>query len=146
MRQIGLAVFLLVAGVATHSRAANLPSTLVDPYLRVQTALAADKTDTLQRDAAEIVAAATQLGDAAKPIADAAHRLGRAGTLAAARDTFGPLSDAVLAYAKKTGATLTGEVKVAYCSMADKSWLQKGETIQNPYFGSEMLECGEWKK
>jgi hypothetical protein len=30
--------------------------------------------------------------------------------------------------------------------MANKPWLQKGEKIQNPYYGTEMLECGELKK
>jgi hypothetical protein len=30
--------------------------------------------------------------------------------------------------------------------MTSHPWLQKGETIQNPYYGSEMLECGEFKK
>jgi hypothetical protein len=37
-------------------------------------------------------------------------------------------------------------VKVAYCPMVRKSWLQKDGTISNPYYGSSMQTCGEFKK
>jgi len=30
--------------------------------------------------------------------------------------------------------------------MAKHAWLQKNAKIQNPYYGSEMLECGEFTK
>ena len=30
--------------------------------------------------------------------------------------------------------------------MVKRSWLQKDEKIRNPYYGSTMLECGEFKK
>jgi hypothetical protein len=35
-------------------------------------------------------------------------------------------------------------VKVAYCPMARKSWLQKSGTIQNPYYGTAMSDCGRF--
>ena len=41
---------------------------------------------------------------------------------------------------------LTDGVKLAYCPMVKASWLQKGDTIRNPYYGSAMLECGEFRK
>jgi hypothetical protein len=31
---------------------------------------------------------------------------------------------------------------VAYCPMVQKYWLQRGETIQNPYYGKQMSDCG----
>jgi len=34
----------------------------------------------------------------------------------------------------------------AFCSMADAHWLQLTKSIQNPYYGSSMLKCGEIKK
>jgi hypothetical protein len=36
-------------------------------------------------------------------------------------------------------------VKLAYCPMVRGSWLQKDETIRNPYYGKGMLTCGEFK-
>ena len=29
--------------------------------------------------------------------------------------------------------------------MLQKPWLQKGDTIANPYYGSSMLTCGNFK-
>jgi Protein of unknown function (DUF3347) len=144
MRVVLSTVFVVTA--ACVALAAELPATLVDPYLRVQTALAADKTDSVKKDAAEIATVAVGLGAPAKGLQEAAERLQRAGDLKAAREGFGQVSDALFAYAKATGATIPSGVKTAFCPMANKSWLQKGDTIKNPYFGSEMLECGEWKK
>jgi len=31
---------------------------------------------------------------------------------------------------------------VAYCPMVQKYWLQKGDTIQNPFYGKQMSDCG----
>jgi hypothetical protein len=36
-------------------------------------------------------------------------------------------------------------VRTAYCPMAKKSWLQKGDTLANPYYGTSMPTCGEFK-
>ena len=62
--------------------------------------------------------------------------------LAAARDAFGPLSDAIIAYARANNATSSDHLSVAFCPMLKKYWLQKGETIRNPYYGSKMPDCG----
>jgi len=35
------------------------------------------------------------------------------------------------------------DIYVAYCSMKPGSWLQQNDDIRNPYYGSEMLKCGE---
>ena len=42
-------------------------------------------------------------------------------------------------------ARLGPDVKLAYCPMADKPWLQKDKDIKNPYYGSAMLTCGSFK-
>ena len=126
--------------------AAELPATLVDPYVRVQEALAGDTVDGVKQDAAQIVKASAALGAPAAKLHEAAQRLERAGDVKAAREAFGRVSDALFAYAKATGATNPADVKTAFCPMANKAWLQRGDTIKNPYYGSEMLECGEWKQ
>ena len=41
-----------------------------------------------------------------------------------------------------SGAALGDDVRVAYCPMVQKYWLQKGETIRNPFYGKEMSDCG----
>jgi RND family efflux transporter MFP subunit len=35
---------------------------------------------------------------------------------------------------------------VAYCPMKKATWLQRGEQIANPYYGSAMLDCGDVRK
>jgi hypothetical protein len=125
--------------------AAELAPALVDPYIRVQSALAADKVDTVKADAVAIAAAAAGMGDAAEPIGAAAKRLEAAANLKDARKAFGEVSDALFAYAKATGASMPADVKTAYCPMVNKSWLQKGDKIRNPYYGSEMLDCGSFR-
>ena len=59
----------------------------------------------------------------------------------AARAAFGDLSDAVIALAGSGNAG----VKRAYCPMVKKYWLQKNDKIENPYYGSQMYRCGEFK-
>ncbi len=36
------------------------------------------------------------------------------------------------------------DFKVAYCSMASASWLQDETPISNPYYGAQMLRCGQF--
>jgi hypothetical protein len=143
MRLVLSLVFTLAAAVALT--AAELAPALVDPFVRVQSALAADKIDSVKDDAIEIGKAAAALGDAGKPMGAAATKLQDARDLKAARKAFAELSDALFAYTKATGATMPAGVKAAYCPMVNKSWLQKGDKIQNPYYGSEMLECGNFR-
>ena len=59
-----------------------------------------------------------------------------------ARDAFGRLSHAIIAYAKTSNAAIGDGVNVLYCPMLKKYWLQKGAKIANPYYGKSMLECG----
>ena len=136
-KAVFVATFILtLVAVAGPALAADLPAALVDPYLRVQTALAADK----------IARAAGSLGAQAKAIVDAARQLESAADVTKARDAFGNLSDAIVAYLQASGSTPGSDVKVAFCPMAAKPWLQKGTAIRNPYYGKSMLECGEIKQ
>lgn len=64
--------------------------------------------------------------------------------LAESRTAMKKLSAAVIPFARaRVGGTLA--VTEAYCPMADASWLQAGNTIANPYYGSAMLECGSFR-
>ncbi|HSR54478.1 MAG TPA: hypothetical protein VLV83_26940 [Acidobacteriota bacterium] len=104
-------------------------------YGELQQALAAD-----QLDAAK--SAASQLAEASQgEIARLAQQAAESSDLATLREAFIALSDKII---EEVGAQ--GPYKVAYCPMANNSqgarWLQKDGAIRNPYYGSEMLECG----
>ena len=144
MKRAVLTTTFVLAAVCA-AMAAELAPALVDPYVRVQTALAADKVDGVKADAAAIATAAGTLGEPAKSLEAAAKKLEGAANLADARKAFGEVSDALFAYAKATGSSIPAGVKTAYCPMANKSWLQKGDKIQNPYYGSSMLDCGSFR-
>jgi protein SCO1 len=116
---------------------------MVDLYLRIPQSLNADKTDGIKDTADRIVSIAATMGDRGYAVFKAAGDMKDAVDLAAARSALGPLTDAMLALSR-SGETLGDGVKVAYCPMARKSWLQKGDTIRNPYYGQSMSECGRF--
>jgi hypothetical protein len=123
----------------------QLPSSIVDPYLKIQTALAQDRMDDVKANAGNIATAATSLGAPAVKIDTAAVQLASATELSDARDKFGALSDAVVAYMDHQHLSAPDGVRKAYCPMAQKPWLQRGDTLENPYYGESMPTCGEFK-
>jgi hypothetical protein len=131
--------------LSASARAADLPSALVDPYLQVQTALAGDQVAGVPSAANAIAAAAAALGKDAEKIVAGARKLAGAKGIEAARTAFGELSVALGDYATKTKSGFGAGVRLAYCPMADKPWLQKDKEIRNPYYGSSMLTCGSFK-
>jgi hypothetical protein len=142
---VALSVLVLFAANAPV-RAADLPSTLMDPYLRIHVSLADDQMDGVAASAKALSQEAQKLGVNAKTVATTAAKLATAKDIINARHDFGELSDAMMAYAKATGATFGSDVNVAFCPMVQKPWLQKGQKITNPYFGKSMLTCGEIRK
>lgn len=59
------------------------------------------------------------------------------------RNSFKALSEIYI----KNGETIkNGEIVIAKCPMANARWLQKKGTLQNPYYGASMLQCGEFEK
>jgi protein SCO1/2 len=119
-------------------------SALTDPYVRMQRALNLGTVDGIRERAREIATQAKALGPDAEAIRRAATAIDRPLAIAAVRTAFGTLGDAVIAYAKDRHASLGDGVKVAYCPMVRKYWLQRGETIQNPYYGQQMSDCGRF--
>ncbi|PST82931.1 hypothetical protein C7T94_09880 [Pedobacter yulinensis] len=72
-------------------------------------------------------------------------KISEAKTLAEQRKHFTSLSEDMIGLFKN--ATLvTGKIYVQHCPMANNGdggdWLSSDEKIQNPYYGDEMLECG----
>jgi protein SCO1/2 len=134
---------------AGHSSSPAAPkagdlSALLDPSVRIQQALNVGRVDGVREHARDVATQAKALGPDAEAIRLAATEIDRRLAIAAVRSAFGALGDAILAYAKDRHATFGAGVKVAYCPMVRKYWLQRGETIQNPYYGQQMSDCGRF--
>ena len=129
----------------TPKAGSKLPDSIVEPYLKIQTALSQDRIDDVKANAGQLATAATALGAPAMKIDTAAVQLASAAELEDAREKFGRLSDAVVTYMDGLKLAPPDGVRKAYCPMARKPWLQKGDTIANPYYGTSMPTCGEFR-
>jgi hypothetical protein len=77
---------------------------------------------------------------ALEEIQSAASDLSAADGLAPAREHFFALTKPMARYRKLSGDQTS---IVAYCSMAQKAWIQPEGEIGNPYMGQQMPRCGE---
>lgn len=145
-----------VAQAQPKPAAATTPAQkLVAAYLSVQQKLAADDAKGASAAFAQLKAAAEvqQLGGDAQlrqRIAAAAGSGAGAKDIAAARSAFANVSDGLLEWLKREGNPLAASVRVLHCPMARDGkgarWLQSDAKVKNPYYGSEMLECGSIEK
>jgi len=115
---------------------------LITPYLRMQQTLNKDEVTGIAAAAREVADNAARLGAGGEDILAAAKAFGPATDVSGARTAFGRLGDAMMRYASRHGAELGADVHVAYCPMLDKYWLQRGDAIQNPFYGRAMSDCG----
>jgi len=112
----------------------QLPDDLFNSYIATQVALAADSYEDAQGSLERLAADSSgELQTLAQAAADAEDIEGiRAG--------FISLSD------KIAEAGLPEGYSLAFCPMANNfqgaNWIQEGDAINNPYFGSAMLTCG----
>jgi Cu(I)/Ag(I) efflux system membrane fusion protein len=88
-------------------------------------------------------AALDGLGGKLSPIAQAGEK---ASDIAEQRRHFDAASEAVIAHVQSHGNALAEPLSLARCPMAFDNrgarWLQRGETLRNPYYGASMLRCG----
>jgi len=79
-------------------------------------------------------------------IADKAGAITATSNIDEQREAFAALSGSVIALVKQTGLR-AGKLYVDYCPMARKNsgayWLSRQSSIRNPYFGEQMMTCGE---
>jgi len=129
----------------TPAAGSEMSRAVLDPYLKIQAALSNDTMDGVKANAGEIATASTALGAPAMKIDTAAVQLASAVELEDAREKFGTLSEAIDTY--MTGLKLKPPegVRVAFCPMVHKPWLQTASTIDNPYYGKSMLTCGSFR-
>ena len=129
------------APVSAHAVVASRATAMTDAALALHAALARDTMAGVAAQAAALREAATSAHVPA--VASAAADLARQTTIADARRAFGTLSDGLVTYARSHAEVRAAGVRVAYCPMLRKSWLQQDGPVQNPYYGSRMLSCGE---
>jgi hypothetical protein len=119
---------------------------VLDNYLKIQSALAKDSTDGVATNASSIATAVR--GDSMKmlspEVANQADALAKAKDVASAREAFKPLSKSLIQYL--ADHNITDAYVEVYCPMAKASWLQNGDKIDNPYLGASMRGCGEIQK
>ena len=154
-----LLLALIVLGV-TSLHADPLPGlkeplkTVTEQYLIIEKKLSADSFDGVAAAAAEMKAAMAKplpAGTAASlPFApdflNAVDTLAEAKDLHDARVVFSDVSNCLIAALARNGAK-TGTLHTAFCSMRKAYWVQTdAKKIENPYYGSAMLDCGEFQK
>jgi len=119
-----------------------MSAAVLDPYLKIQEALADDSMEGVKQNAGQIATASSALGAPAMKIDTSALQLASAVEIDDARTKFATLSEAIDNYMTGLHLKAPEGVRVAVCPMVQKPWLQKGEAIANPYYGKEMLTCG----
>ncbi len=134
---------------------------VMEAYLQIQIALAADDLPKAQKAAQQLfrVAKRTSLTNprraaaALKPLVQVlvqqSKQLHMAESMEIARADFELLSEQIETLLRVFGNPLDTPVRHAYCSMAFDNrgayWVQPGEVIDNAYFGDQMRQCGEIK-
>ncbi len=147
-----VAAFVAAAHASQESFDQQMNLVLVE-YLKIGDTLASDNMDGVAAAAGAIVTLSAKLdasnvesGHAkhyqgiAQKVPEAAKKLQSAADIAAARKAFAELSKPMVMWVEHQSAK---PATVVYCSMYPGSWLQKGQSIRNPYYGSKMLTCGE---
>ena len=123
----------------------------LDAYENTRAKLAQDNLAGAQPFATSLAAAARTAAEhavAAKPhfttIAAAADKIATTKDIKEARAAFGDISKSVIQLLVDDPELRTGRF-LFMCPMAKgyQKWVQTNGKLNNPYFGSEMLECGE---
>lgn len=108
-------------------------------YISIQEALSTDNFNLAQEKARDLQKQ-VQNNKALKDVNASLNPLLKAKSIADARKEFKKLSAPFVKWveqAKEPG------FDVVYCPMAGAKWVQKQGQVANPYFGREMLHCGE---
>lgn len=109
----------------------------------------------IKEDVADARLAATAINAGSKDLAggeilvSTSKKIMETSSIDEQRKAFADLSNEFIAYARKTGMQ-SGEVYVDFCPMAMENkgayWLSSKKEIANPYYGDDMLTCGEIKE
>jgi hypothetical protein len=123
---------------AGHASHASPAVQAFEHYEGVRAALSGDRLADATPHARRLATSVEAVGGPeAKQAADA---LAAAKTIADARTHFGALSTILVPKFQEAG--IDG-ANAYYCAMKKLPWMQRGDTVENPYYGKSMLKCGE---
>ncbi|MES2377162.1 MAG: DUF3347 domain-containing protein [Bacteroidota bacterium] len=154
IRSIFVALLLTIVTIGAKAQATNATiNSIVMAYLDVKNALAADNGANAEAKAKILTAqiAAVQVKDQViwkkyvdKLSFDARH-ISETKAIDHQREHFASLSKNLYAALKSLNANAQ-TLYWQYCPMKKSSWLSDVQTIENPYYGKEMLDCGSVKE
>ncbi len=137
---------LILAALLLGAPAADAVQLMINQAVSIADSLAHDRLDNVTTNAAGITLEATSLGKPASKIASAATDLQKATKIGDARTAYGKMTEALVAYLDAQKRTPGKGIRIAVCPMVQKPWFQTDGAIENPFYGSEMLSCGSFKK
>lgn len=144
MKYLTLSVIAILGAFAflTTSYAKDISvKELLPGYIAIQEALADDELSLAKQKANELEKQAKNAGGKElKAVKASLSIFQKAKSLSDARKEFKKLS---APFVKWMGSNKSSEFDIVYCSMAEAKWVQKKGEVLNPYFGKEMLRCGE---
>lgn len=128
-----------------HKMESKLSDQGLAVYFKVHKALSQDRFPETGKDI--LVKALSEL-KAEEEILKATKTVYSAKSIKEARSAFKTLSDYLIKKANE--GRLPSDTNLAHCSMAFEGkggfWLQSGDKVENPYYGSKMYRCGDIKK
>jgi hypothetical protein len=117
-------------------------------YFSLKDALVASNASNAQKEATTLTTSLKASPAFAKSVL-MSDSIAKTNDLAKQRITFTNLSNELIAQFSKT-SLLKGTFYMQFCPMANEGnggyWLAAEQEVRNPYYGDEMLNCGEVKK
>lgn len=148
----------LSLNIASFAQESSKLSALLDNYISIKNALTADDAAKAGNSAADYLKVANAIDVKTLPAAEQkafqplkdklssdAKLIAESKDINKQRDAFTGFSNNMISLAKAAKLSNT-DVFVEYCPMKKASWLSTEKAIKNPYYGSEMLDCGNVKE
>jgi len=147
MKNIAITLLALLSMItASQAQDHTALNKVLEQYVKIQAALAADSLEGIPEAAAAIAAASKEnAGALPEATVSQAEAVAKATDIKAARTAFKPLSTTLIAAANAQKSKI-GHYFEAFCPMADAAWIQADKKVANPYYGTSMLTCGEIRK
>lgn len=136
---LGIAAFVAGAVLFVANVPAKEDNAVLDAYLKVSQALAADDLDSAKRAATDLTTKAKAGGNEA--LANHASESAKSDSLEKAREHFKMASSE----ASKLAEGQSGYYLMT-CPMAKADWVQSNPKVSNPYLGKSMPNCGSVKE
>jgi hypothetical protein len=126
----------------------NQQDVILKQYFSLKDALVASNAPNAQKEATTLCTSLKASPVFAKSVI-ICDSIAKTSDLAKQRTTFTNLSNQLIAQFSKT-QVLKGSFYLQFCPMANEGnggyWLAAEQEVRNPYYGDEMLACGEVKR